>query len=67
VIRDGGGAVVRTLEEQGAVGLHRVVWDLRDEDRHPVSPGSYSVTLEAGGGTQHRILTVKPPVVLPRG
>ncbi len=67
VIRDGCGTVVRALEEPGGVGLHRVVWDLRDDDRQPVSPGTYSVSLEAGTRTQSRSLTVKAPVVLPRG
>jgi len=67
VIRDGSDAVVRTLKEPGGVGLHRVLWNLRDEHRRPVSPGTYGVTLEAGAGARSQIITVKPPVVLPRG
>jgi hypothetical protein len=67
VIRDASGAVVRTLEEPGGAGLHRVVWDLRTGNRRPVPAGTYEVTLEAGAERSTRTLTVKQPVVLPRG
>jgi len=65
-ILDERGVLVRTLVESGAPGLHRVVWDFRDEERTPVEPGAYTVTLEAGSLRQTRILMVKAPVVLPR-
>ena len=61
------GEVVRTLEEPGAPGLHRVVWNLRDEERRPVSPGEYTVTLEVGEVRLARTVVVKAPVVVPRG
>src|SRR5690606_9441748 len=66
VVTDAGGRPVRTLRQPGGAGIHRVVWDLRDEDRRPVPPGEYTVTLEAGPTRQARTVVVKPPVVLPR-
>ena len=66
-ITDSSGAEVRTLEEPGGPGLHRVFWDLRHADRQPVATGEYTVTLTSGSARQARWLTVKPPVVVPRG
>ena len=66
-ISDGSGTKVRALEVAGGQGLHRVVWDLRDEERRPVEPGDYTVRLVVGDLMQSQVLTVKPPVVLPRG
>lgn len=66
-ITDPGGAVVRTLEQTGGAGIHRVVWDLEDEEGQPVPPGEYTATLEAGDVRQMRTIIVKPPVVVPRG
>jgi hypothetical protein len=61
------GDVVRTLEVPAEAGLHRVVWDLLDSEENPVGPGLYQAVLEAKDG-QHTVpVTVKPPVVLPRG
>ncbi|MGW8266632.1 MAG: VPS10 domain-containing protein, partial [Longimicrobiales bacterium] len=65
-ITDRDGVPVRTIEEPGSPGLHRVAWNLRDEERRPVDPGQYRVTLEAGDFRQTTSLQVKPPVVLPR-
>jgi hypothetical protein len=61
------GAPVRTIEEPGYPGLHRVVLSFRGERRQPsMEPGEYTVTLEAGGTTQTRRVVVKPPIVIPR-
>lgn len=65
-ISDPTGVLVRTIEEPGAPGLHRVVWNLRDDERRPVAPGEYRVTLEVGEFHQTRPMVVKPPVVVPR-
>ena len=65
-VMDGGGKVVWTAEEEGAPGLHRVVWILRDQERVPVEPGEYTVYLDVGGVLQNRILVVMGPVVVPR-
>ena len=54
------GEIVRTLEEAAAPGLHRVLWDLRDENRDPVSPGNYTVTLDFGGKGNSQPVIVKP-------
>jgi hypothetical protein len=66
-ITDGSGALVQTLEEPGSPGLHRIVWRFAQRGREPVTPGEYTVTLEAAGMTQTRTVVVKPPVILPRG
>jgi hypothetical protein len=66
-ITDGSGALVQTLEEPGAPGLHRIVWRFAQRGREPVAPGEYTATLEAAGTTQARTVVVKPPVILPRG
>jgi hypothetical protein len=65
-ITDPEGRPVRTLEEPGGQGLHRVVWDLRNDAREWVEPGQYAVTLEVGDLRQSRTLEVQEPVVLPR-
>jgi hypothetical protein len=63
---DGAGATVRSLEVPAGAGLHRIVWNLRNEEDRTVEPGEYTVTLEAGRLRQSRPLRVLPPVVLPR-
>ncbi len=71
---DSAGTVVRHLTGPGGPGLHRVVWDLRNEFRvppppdeggwfgtlHPpyVLPGTYTVHLSAGGRTQTQTVQV---------
>lgn len=72
---DSAGAVVRHLAGPGGPGLHRVVWDLRNEFKVPppadeggwfgtlsapyVLPGSYTVRLSANGRTVTQTVQVK--------
>jgi photosystem II stability/assembly factor-like uncharacterized protein len=65
-VRDGAGAVVRTLDVPQGAGLHRVVWNFRDEERGQVPPGEYGITLESGATRLTATAVVEPPRVLPR-
>ncbi len=74
-ISDAAGAVVRTLKAAGRRGVNRVVWDLRVEPPiadmvrggglagpllgPTVMPGTYTVTLTAGGRAQSKKLEVQ--------
>ncbi len=66
-VSDQSGQLVRTLEEPGAQGLHRIVLGFQGRGRGILEPGEYTVTLEVGGTTQSRTLFIKPPVIVPRG
>lgn len=48
-VADRSGTVVRKLEGPSQAGIHRVLWDLRDDAGAVMPPGDYRVTLEAGG------------------
>jgi hypothetical protein len=59
------GEVARDLEGPGAAGLNRVQWNLRsnpedpdDNQGPPVGPGSYRVTLRAGGMERSALVRV---------
>jgi flagellar hook assembly protein FlgD len=68
-ITDATGNTVRTLqiEPWAEAGIQRVVWNLRDDERQPVEPREYTVTLEADGASQTVTVRVESPVILPRG
>ena len=40
------------------IGIHRLMWDGRDEARNPVSSGCYLIQLHTGNNTQSRKVTV---------
>ena len=65
-ITNAAGATVRTLQQPAGTGLQRVLWNLRDAQNQQVQPGTYTVTLTAGGAREVRQAVVKPDVVLPR-
>lgn len=67
-IADASDDVVWSLRDSARTGINRVVWDLRpggdaDEDAFPpelmVAPGSYTVSVELGGGTADAPLSVE--------
>ncbi len=76
------GQTVFTEQVPAGTGMRRVLWNLRVQSGGAggaavgrggrggggaLAPsGTYQVTLEAGGQTQARTATVKPPVALPR-
>lgn len=66
-ITDAAGTLVQTLQLPAGAGLHRVLWDLRDDEREVVEPGNYTVTLDGRGSEQFRTVVVKAPVIVPRG
>jgi hypothetical protein len=66
-ISDSSGTLVQVLEVPPEAGIQRVFWDLLDSEEEPVEPGSYAATLEADGERQTVSVTVRRPVVLPRG
>ncbi|MEZ5293844.1 MAG: hypothetical protein R2745_22365 [Vicinamibacterales bacterium] len=73
LIRDGAGAVVRELSGPAAAGLNRVAWDLRSaapavlrDARGPyVLPGTYTVTVRAGGRESKAEVQVRPDPAFP--
>jgi hypothetical protein len=58
-VADSTGRTVRTLEGPSTAGINRVVWDLADAERRPLPPGTYAVTLEAGGRRLTRLAVVR--------
>ncbi|MGE0812278.1 MAG: glycosyl hydrolase [Vicinamibacterales bacterium] len=73
VIRDRAGAVVRELTGAAGAGLNRVAWDLRSappavlrDARGPfVLPGTYAVTVRAGGRESTVDVEVRPDPAFP--
>lgn len=61
-VADAGGRAIRTLEGGAAAGLHRVSWDMRDQEKKPVSPGEYLVRLEVNGRTLVRRARIRAAV-----
>ncbi len=62
----GAGEPFRTLSVPAEAGLHRVLWDLRDEQGRRVPPGRYGVVLQVDGvewtSTQVRLCSERQPL-----
>jgi photosystem II stability/assembly factor-like uncharacterized protein len=63
VIKNSGNAsIVRTLEVKAIRGLNAVKWNLRGDDgKTTVSPGKYTVEIQAGGATENKPLVISYP------
>ena len=53
-ISDSSGKVIRKLTAPAKGGINRALWDMNDDDRNPVAPGDYMVTLNAAGADYKR-------------
>jgi hypothetical protein len=63
VIKNSGNAsIVRTMEVKTIRGLNAVKWNLRGDDgKTTVSPGKYTVEIQAGGATESKPLVISYP------
>jgi hypothetical protein len=49
-IASAAGEALRKLEVPGGAGIHRIVWNLRNEKDKLVEPGEYTVTVRRSAG-----------------
>ncbi len=56
---DGTGAVVKELAGPREAGIHRVLWDLRRNERERVAPGTYRIRMTVDGRTATAALDVR--------